>query len=128
MMGKRLGLLGAVIALACGLAANAFAEVRVEGDFNVLRVTASGDGLSDVLSALNVLPVKYRTAVPLNTEINGTYSGSFSQVVSRLLNGYSYVIKRDQTAVEIVVLGQGGQAAVAPRSAEASKGVMSRWR
>lgn len=127
-MGKRRRWLGAVAAVVCGLATDASAEVRVEGNMRALLVTASGDSLSDVLSAVGAaFAVKYRSSVPLDGEISGAYSGSLSQVVARLLDGYNYLIKRDQERTEIVVLGRRGEAAVAPKAPEAG-GVISRWR
>ena len=127
-MGKRRCLLGAVTALACGVATCACAEVRIEGNLGALRVSTSGDALSDVLSAFGAqLPVKYRTSVPLGVEINGVYSGSLAQVVSRLLDGYNYVIKTDRERTEILVLGKSGEAVVPPK-APLAKGVLSRWR
>jgi hypothetical protein len=127
-MEKRRRLLGAVTALACGLATSASAEVHVEGDLSALRMTISGDALSDVLSALGAsFPVKYRTTVPLDAEISGAYSGSLSRVVARLLDGYSYVIKRDREQTEIIVFGRKDEIAVPPMS-PAAKGALSRWR
>jgi uncharacterized protein YabE (DUF348 family) len=121
-------LLGAVTVLACGLATGASAEVDVEGDLSALRMTTSGDTLSDVLAALGAsFPVKYRTTVPLDAEISGAYSGSLSQVVARLLDGYNYVIKRDRQQTEIIVFGRKGDIVEPPKAAPAS-GVLSRWR
>jgi hypothetical protein len=127
-MGKRRYLFAAVAALAGAFATAACAEVQVEGDLSALRVTTSGDRLSDVLSAFgSPLHVKYRAAVPLNAEINGVYSGSLSQVVSRLLDGYNYVIKKDQGLTEIIVFGTRGEMAMPPK-APSAKGALSRWR
>jgi hypothetical protein len=127
-MSKRRCLLVAVWALACGTATDASAEVRVEGNLSALRVSTSGDALSDVLSAFGTrLPVKYRTAVPLNAEVNGAYSGSLSQVMSRLLDGYNYVIKNDHELTEIIILGKNGEIAIPPK-APVAKGALSRWR
>ena len=127
-MSKRRCLLVAVSALACGTATDASAEVRVEGNLSALRVSTSGDALSDVLSAFGTrLPVKYRTAVPLNAEVNGAYSGSLSQVISRLLDGYNYVIKNDHELTEIIILGKNGEIAIPPK-APVAKGALSRWR
>jgi hypothetical protein len=121
-------LLGAVIALVCGLTTAVSAEVHVEGNLSALRLTAGGDALSDVLSAFGRLsPVTTRTSVPLNDEISGAYSGSLSRVVSRLLEGYNYVIKQDSGLTEIIVFGRRGEAAVAPR-APAARSALSRWR
>jgi hypothetical protein len=125
---QRRRLLGAATALTCWLGTAASAEVRVAGDLNALRVSASGDTLSEVLSAFGTLfPVKYRTSLPLTAEINGAYSGSLSQVVSRLLDGYNYVIKKDQGLTEILVFGKKGEAVVPPK-APVAKGELSRWR
>jgi hypothetical protein len=123
-------LLGAAIALVCGLAANASAEVRVEGNPAALRVSASGDELSAVLSAVgDLFPLKYHTEVPLNLEIRGNYSGSLSRVISRLLDSYNYVIKNDQGRTEIIIFGKRGEAMVSPKVAvPVTKGAMSRWR
>src|SRR5262249_36098119 len=53
-----------------------------------------------------------------DTAADATYSGSFRQVISRLLDGYSYVIKADDSkTTEIVVLGKRGEAAIPPPKA-----------
>jgi hypothetical protein len=125
--GKRGCLFAVVTALACALASAAFAEVHVEGNPAALRFTASGDAVSDVLAAFAAQwPVTYRTSVPLNAAIEGAYSGSLSQVVARLLDGYNYVIKQESGLTEIIVFGKQGEAAVAP--ARPVKGILSRWR
>jgi hypothetical protein len=119
---------GLAMALTCGLATIACAEVQVEGSAAAVRVTTSQDTISDVLAAFATLfNVKYRTAIPLDAAAHGTYSGSFGQVISRLLDGYSYVIKKDRETTEIVVLGRHGEAAIPPK-APPDKGILSRWR
>src|ERR1700746_315378 len=101
----------------------AHSEVHVEGSLTALRVTTNRDPIADVLSALAVtFTVKYRSAVPLDAPASVTYAGSFEQVVSRLLEGYSYVLKREQDATEIVVLGTRGTAAVAPPALKTGRG------
>jgi hypothetical protein len=127
-MGKRRYLVATVTAIAWGFATSAGAEVHIEGDLSALRVTTSRDTLSEVFSAFDSLfHVKYRTAVPLNEEINGAYSGSLSQVVARLLDGYNYVMKNDHELTEIIIFGKSGEAAVSPK-VPLVKGVLSRWR
>lgn len=127
-MGKHRCTLVAVAALTCGLATNALAELRVEGDLSAVRISTSGDKLSDILSGLSArLPVTYRTAVPLSREVRGTFSGSLSQVVARLLDGYNYIIKNDQTMTAIIVLNERGETAVISK-AVSEKGPSSRWR
>jgi hypothetical protein len=117
-------------AVACGLATMARAEVRVEGSLAAVRVTTDQDAIADVLSAIAAtFNVKYRTAIPLSAPANTTYAGPFGQVVSRLLDGYNYVIKKDQGTTEIVVLGRRGEAAVQPAAPQPtpSNGIIERW-
>jgi hypothetical protein len=74
--------------------------------------------------------VRYRTAIPLDAAASATYSGSFGQVIARLLNGYNYVIKTDQETTEIVVSGRRGEVAIPPPAPKApsEKGIVSQWR
>ena len=99
--------------LMCSLAAIARAEVHVAGDPTAVRVTTSHDAISDVLSALAAsFNVRYRTAIPLDATANAIYSGSLRRVVSRLLDGYNYVIRTDSAAIEIIVFGRRGEVAI----------------
>jgi hypothetical protein len=118
-------------ALTCGLAATANAEVRVEGSPTAVRVTTSHDAIADVLSAFAAtFNVQYRTAILLDAPANKTYSGSFGQVVSRLLEGYNYVLKKDQETIEIIISGRRGEVAILPPATKAppTQGILSRWR
>ena len=120
--------IGLAMALACGLATIAYADVQVEGTPAAVRVTTSQDTIADVLSAFaSPFNVKYRSAVPLDAAANASYSGSFAQVISRLLDGYNYVVKKDQETTEIVVFGKRGEASIPPKASPA-KGILSRWR
>ena len=49
--------------------------------------------------------VRYRAEIPLDREIDGTFRGSLNYVISRVLNGHSYVVKHDGTMIEILVIG-----------------------
>ena len=120
-----------VLSIVCGLVMPAKADVRVDGDLKALQLRASGDSLADVLARFDTLfAVKVRSAVPLSTEINGSYSGSLSQVVARLLDGYNYVIKTDRELTEILVFGRAGEVAVVPKAKPSApaKTATARWR
>lgn len=112
------------------LATIACAEVRIEGNPAALRVTTDRDAVADVLSAFAAtFNVQVRSAVALDAPAHAIYSGTFGQVVSRLLAGHNYVIKKDQGATEIVVLGKRGDVAVSSTpKASSPKGILSRWR
>jgi len=120
--------------LACGLIGPANADIRINGDPRTLQLRASGDSLAEVLARFDTLfAIKCRSAVPLNTEVSGSYAGSLSQVMARLLDGYNYVIKNDHEQIEVIVLGRAGETAVVPKKlpatpAAAGKSIASRWR
>jgi hypothetical protein len=111
-------------ALICGLATAARAEVHVAGSPAAVRITTNQDAVSDVLSALAAtFNVRYRAAVPLDAAANATYSGSFTQVVSSLLDGYNYVMKVGRESTEIIVYDRHGEVPVLP---SAPAGVIDR--
>jgi|SRR5215467_8494446 len=119
------------VVLTCGVATIASAEVHVEGNTMAVRVTTGQDTIDDVLSALAaVFNIQYRTAIPLDAAASKTYSGSFGRVIYRLLDGYNYVIKKDQETIEIVVFGRSGTATIPAQAITPlpTKGVLSRWR
>jgi hypothetical protein len=98
------------------------------GQCQAVRVTTSQDAIAEVLAAIaTTFNVQYRTAIPLDAASNAAYSGSFGQVISRLLDGYNYVIKKDQETTEIVVFGRRGEVAIPPK-APPPKSILSRWR
>ena len=121
---------GLAVALNCGLATIACAEVHIEGSPAAVRVTTSQDTISDVLSAFAAaFKIKHRSSIPLDAAANANYTGSFGQVIARLLDGYNYVIKNEQETTEIVVFGRRGETAI-PATAKVAppKGIVSRWR
>src|ERR1700722_3271980 len=124
-------LIGLSAMLACCLAATARAEVHVEGGPDAVRITTGRDAIADVLAAVATnFNVRYRTAIPLDAQANAAYSGSFAQVISRLLDGYNYVIKGEQGTIEIGVFGARGEVAIPPPAPKAppAKGIVSQWR
>jgi hypothetical protein len=117
-----------VVALAIGSVA-ARAEVRVEGTPAALRVSTSQDKIADVLSAFTTaLNVQYRSAIPLDATAGATYSGSLGQVLTRLLDGYNYVVKREAERTEVVVFGVRGEVAIPPPKPPPPKSFASQWR
>jgi hypothetical protein len=64
-------------------------------------------------------PISYRTSIALSETRDGIYTGSLGQVISRLLENYNYVMKLQNSTLDLVIFGvKGGQPASAPRAAE----------
>jgi hypothetical protein len=121
--------IGLAAALACSLATSAAAEVRIDGTAAAVRVTTSRDSIADVLTAFAPdFKLRYRAAVPLDAAANAVYAGSLGEVLTRLLDGYNFIVKRNQDGIEVVVLGRRGDVAIPPAPPTAPKGVVSRWR
>ncbi len=123
--------IGLAVALLCGLVPGARAEVHIEGTPAAVRVTTTHDEISAVLSAFTAtFKIRYRTEIALDAVAGPAYSGSIREVISRLLDGYNYVVKGDHETIEIVVFGVRGAAAnpaPAPQATPA-KGIASQWR
>jgi hypothetical protein len=89
------------------------ASVRVRGDAAAVRLDARRTTIAGVLSALNAtFDMSYRSAIVLDEEINGTYAGSLRRVISRVLDGYNYVLKQDGSKLDVIILGKRGERAV----------------
>jgi hypothetical protein len=114
--------------LGAGASTVGHAEVNVSGTVASIRIVTSQESISKILSAVGEgLTVRYRSAVPLDDLVSGTYSGSLSEVVSRLLSGYNYVIKHDAGTVEIVVLGRHGAPVVQTPPDAQGKSFAEQW-
>jgi hypothetical protein len=119
---------GGAVALLCGAAPVARAEVHVEGDAAFVHVTTNHEAISDILSAFAApFKVRYRTSIALDAISEASYSGSIRKVIAALLEGYNYVIKNNQGSIEIVVFGKRGDGALAPAPVPV-RGVASQWR
>lgn len=109
----------------------ALADIRIEGTRDSLRISTGQEPVGDVLSALaRSYGIKYRSSIPLDAAASHSYSGSLIEVTSRLLEPYSYVLKRNQDETEVIVVGKRGAAPAPPIQSTATKdkGVTSRWR
>jgi hypothetical protein len=115
-------------ALVCGPATLARAEVRIEGNATAVRVSTNRAAVSDVLAAIaKAFPVSYRASIPLDAAAAAAYAGTVTQVISRVLAGYNYVIKRDGDATEVVVYGRGSEVKIPPPGPKPAS-FLSRWR
>ncbi len=108
------------------------AEVHVSGDVNAIRIEASQSKISEILSALRQeYNVKYQSSIALDEAVTGIYSGSLKQVLPRILDGYTYVIKKTETSTEVLVNGRQGVRAIpgaAVTNAPPAKNLAAQWK
>jgi hypothetical protein len=88
-------------------------SVRVQLDAAAVRVEAHQTTIASVLSALaGAFNIRYRASIALDEVLNGTYAGSLGHVISRVLNGYNYVIKYESSQLDVIILGKRGERVV----------------
>ena len=70
-----------------------------------MRLEAQNATLREALAALGAgLALRYRNSTALNRRVSGVYVGSLESVVSRLLRGSDFIIKKSAEGVEVVVI------------------------
>jgi hypothetical protein len=85
------------------------ADVRVSGDAGAVQVDATGSNVGEVLSALeSALQLRVKTSMALDSAVSGTFTGSLAQVLSRMLQGYNYFIRRQDTVIEVTFIALQG--------------------
>jgi hypothetical protein len=93
------------------------ADVRVSGDAKAVQLDATQSTVAEALSALeSAFPLRVNTSAALDGAISGIYTGALPAILSRLLQGYNYVIRRQASEIEVTVIGaQGNRAAAVER-------------
>ena len=83
-----------------------WAEARITGNPDAVRVEARNAPVEEVMAALGTsFGLRYRSTVSSSRRITGTYEGSLQRVVTRLLDGYNFVMKTSPGGVEVMVYG-----------------------
>jgi hypothetical protein len=89
------------------------ASLRVQGDATEVRLDAHRVQIKAVLAALSTaLDFSCHFTMTLDDAIDGTYVGSLRHVLSRVLDGYDYVIKQESSKLEVIVIGRSGARAL----------------
>jgi hypothetical protein len=109
IFGSALVVTGAI----CSRNANAETIIATAGD-NIIVETHDGSVLAALAAIGGKFDLHLRGLSSLDRPIEGRYEGSLRGVVTRLLNGYDYVMKIDGGRVEVVVLGVAKQSETRP--------------
>lgn len=88
-------------------------SLRVQGDAEAVQLDVRHKTIGYVLSALAAdFNILYQSSSALNEEVNGRYAGSLGRVLSRVLDGYDYVIKRENSKLNVIIFDRSGGLAV----------------
>lgn len=93
----------------------ASAATEVQGQLDEMRVRADNASIREVLDALSKkFNLKYGLPPTINRVVSGLYSGTLHQVLARILDGNSYIIKVSDNGTELVVLGKSRATTIVP--------------
>jgi len=105
-----------VFSLLTNVATVAHAETHVAGEPAALRVEAQNASLQEVLTALRTsFGLQYRISTDLNRSVSGSYNGSLREVITRLLDGYDFFVRKVGDDLEVVVVGFSASSGTAPK-------------
>lgn len=88
--------------------------LHVQGDATAVHLDVHRTTITQVLSALIAsFDISYNSSIALDKVLDGTYTGSLPHVISRVLDGYSYVMKHERSKLTVIILEKNGEHAVA---------------
>ena len=93
---------------ACLAVAPAVAVIapQVNVSSETVSINAQNSSIKEVLFALRQkFDLQFQSSVNLDKKLTGTYQGSLLRVVSRLLQGYNFIIKSNKDRLEVTVFG-----------------------
>jgi hypothetical protein len=98
------------------------AEILLEGSAASVRLEVTQASVDEILAALGKgYNVRYRTAIALDRQLTGSYSGPLARVIARVLEGYDYVARVSPDAVDIPYIRTRGSAAPASTAMRVTK-------
>jgi hypothetical protein len=84
----------------------ALAEMRVRGSPEAVRIEARDSSVAEILSALSsTFNIHYQSSANLDKRLSGIYAGPLSRVLTRILDGYNFVVKTDNGSIAVTVFG-----------------------
>jgi hypothetical protein len=81
------------------------AEIQVSGGADAITIEARDTSVEDILAALSrAFDMDYRSSIDLDKRLYGTYVGPLSRVVTRVLQGYNFVLTNNNGSIFVTVL------------------------
>jgi hypothetical protein len=111
-------LLGALLGAGLAIAPTSVrAELQVRGNPQAVRIEARDTPVEEILAALDrAFGMHYQLLANLDKRVSGTYVGPLPRVLTRILDGYNFILKTDNGSIAVTVVGTPNAAAAAPAS------------
>src|SRR5260221_3373820 len=107
-------LLGAALAIA---PTSVLAEMQVRGSPQAVRIEARDTPVEEILAALGrAFGMHYELLAKVDKRVSGTYVGPLPRVLTRILDGYNFILKTDNGTIAVTVVGTPNAAAAVPAS------------
>jgi hypothetical protein len=85
------------------------AGAKVSGSPEAVSLQAQNSSIAEIFEALgHDFNIYYRSSIELQYHITGNYEGSLRHVMTRILEGYNFVVKTSPGQIEVIVLGKDG--------------------
>jgi hypothetical protein len=82
------------------------AGIQVSGSADAITIEARDTSVEDILAALSrAFDMDYSSSIDLDKRLHGTYVGPLSRVVTRILQGYNFVLTNNNGSVSVRVVG-----------------------
>jgi hypothetical protein len=106
-----------VAAFLIGTLVPAAGKTQIEVESGAVRLSAEDATIDEVLSTLSPqLKVTCAPGADLNRTVTGVYSGTLPQILSRVLDGYDYIVKISDNGIVLNVLSRSGSIIRQPAS------------
>jgi|SRR5580700_4884839 hypothetical protein len=97
----------AAATIAIAATSSAMAGAKVSGSPEAVSLQAQNSSIAEIFEALgHRFNIYYRSSIELQNHITGNYEGSLRHVMTRILEGYNFVVKTSPDQIEVIVLGK----------------------
>jgi hypothetical protein len=91
--------------------------MQVRGSPEAVRIEARDTPVEEILAALSrAFGMHYQLLANLDKRVSGTFVGPLPRVLTRILDGYNFILKTDNGSIALTVVGTPNAAAAAPAS------------
>jgi hypothetical protein len=107
MVGNERSLAVAAVTAFFMLAAAAPVRCAIDGTPDHVRIEAQSETLETLFAGLrDKFGLTYRSSIPLDQTVDGTFSGELASVVRNLLRQYDYIAKVERGALSVTILAR----------------------